>query len=197
MSEHSFDSIYAAAIRETKARIRIVTGHIEGVPLHVTHELVALQVRMATELLAVGCVAAYDPLLATKSLHDEWHASKILKQIEKLHEDYFPVPIEWQADGAVNVIHPNPGGKYLTRADLLEMYDRAGNLLHVGKLNTILKQKARSPSLPEMREWFGRLHTLLNQHLIVRGDTHLMCNLGPLSSEQVEVVVIGRKGTSP
>ena len=98
-------------------------------------ESICLQLRMTIEDIAVACVVANDdemPDLA-RSLRGEYRPSQILKGLEAMNPDCYPIPMVENVEesrGSFRDTHRRPEGDWLTREEAVQEYGRLSNVLH-------------------------------------------------------------------
>jgi hypothetical protein len=147
------------------------TGAIPGL---FAQECVYLQLRMLCELVAVACLVAHGDITATARLKDNWRADRIFKELQKLHQDFFPKPLEGkvikvEADGRKHLhFTPITSGTF-TREELVALYQRCGEQLHLGSLNKLLYAD-RKVDPAAVIDAAARLATLLRLHRIAMID---------------------------
>nr|MBI1231876.1 hypothetical protein [Cytophagales bacterium] len=165
--------LYCDLMEEVKRRIAVVNSITAGLmplPSIVAYETCYLQLRIICEIIALGCLAAHGDIPQTKSkrLLKAYNADDIIKNLEKLHPDFYPVPTrqicapEKDKVGKVEAITED----YLQKSDLLKLYGECGNVLHRGNLKHILSQKERNISFKKIEAWVQKIMTLLNHHQI-------------------------------
>ncbi len=129
---------YVAVMQEIKRRTTLVYALLDRqvtVMYEVTHiETMVLQVRMITELIALASLAANRAIFENqqRKFEKHWDPVQILKDVERLNPNFYPRPV-------IELPATQPGVKsdmvdrtdgYLTRAELIEVHGRCGNVLH-------------------------------------------------------------------
>lgn len=168
-TQNQIISNYAALMEEVKERISwlnvLLSGGLGSLPNPALQEFGFLQLRIICELIALSCLTAHGEIPETKGkrLQEEWNATNILKRLEHLHSDFYPKPI--------NIVTNGPGDKhiefidsgFLTKADLISLYGRAGDLLHRGSIAKLLQPASPwPPNMDEIREWGQKDRQALN-----------------------------------
>jgi hypothetical protein len=130
-------------------------------------ELVFLQLRKILELIAFASLTAHKEKYS--SAHEKfathWKAKLMLRELEKINPDFYPVPIEQpqlQADGVKHC--PAVVNGFLTRDDFELLYDMTGDILHTGNPFSL-----HSPILNmgySAKEWISRIQALLGLHIV-------------------------------
>jgi hypothetical protein len=163
-------TLYSGLLNEIRARCETIRSLPDNGTLgSVTrYELCFLQFRMICELIALGCLVAHGDIIETKSvrLRRAYEADWILKQLTKLHADFFPVPgqtIDFEAKKGLRFIPFD--GDSLTKSDLIKLYARTGSVLHRGTIEN-LAPLATKVNFPEVISWERKISNLLNYHHI-------------------------------
>src|SRR5262249_47008743 len=89
--------VYASIMEEAKVRalsINTVRQSQLALPVFLVREFCFLELRMLCELIALGCLVAHGDIDETKSpaLQKSYHAGDIVKRLERLHPNFYPVP---------------------------------------------------------------------------------------------------------
>ncbi|WP_285393799.1 hypothetical protein [Marinobacter azerbaijanicus] len=95
-----------------------------------------------------------------KDIAKDWHAARILRKIESINPDFYPVPI----DGFDRQGWHRVQGGYLTRKQFERLYDECGAMLH--SQNPFSKGKSSSTFHKKVPGYLGRIETLLSEHLV-------------------------------
>jgi hypothetical protein len=130
-------------------------------------EIVFLQFRKMLEQIAFSSLAANKTVYSTvrASFATDWHATKMLKQVEELNPEYYPQPLKEasrKVEGGKRRIHLEPLlDGFLTKDEFARLYDHCGNLLHsqnpykaAGSIHV-----GHSP-----KEWLSRIQNLVALH---------------------------------
>ena len=103
-------------------------------------EFLCLQMRMILESVALGCLLANqsDWPRSPRELQKAWHAGDILKELENVHPECYPKPLDEtppkpgeapQGVPAGNYrghLVERPAGDWMTRQEFIEVYVRLG-----------------------------------------------------------------------
>jgi len=106
------------------------------------------------------------PATKAKRLTRAYNADQILKNLERLHPSFYPVPGEQILDSAgkvvevVNVLEP-----HLNKKELQRLYGECGDFLHRGNIEQVMKG-SRPPDFSRIAKWVKKTATLLNHHQI-------------------------------
>lgn len=180
---------YTALMREVRERLQRAQALIhepQAFPEGMVKEFCYLQIRMICELIALGCLIAHGGLKGaqTNYLRKTYAADKIVAELEKLHQHFFPqaVSIQTGPDGKLSGISDAPDG-YLTKAELIELYGLCGAVLHRGNIQRFLSGKPIPKSDKRMTaRWINKL-ALLEHHTIVLSGMNkaILCRIGAAS----------------
>jgi hypothetical protein len=192
-------NVYTSIMEEAKFRalsINTITNSQTALPLPLMRECCFLQLRMLCELIALGCLVAHGDIGETKALQKSYHAGEIVKRLEKLHPNFYPVPRK-PIFGPGRVHMADYDGSFLTKDDLLTLYGICGDLLHKGSLRSLLNPKQPPPSdYQDIQHWGQNVLNLLSFHSISRigGNFHLVT---ALEAQQVGGNVLVSVAESP
>jgi hypothetical protein len=129
-------------------------------------EFACLQLRKTLEQIAYSALAASRDHYAAARPHveREWNATKILERLEKLHKDFYPVPlsIERVADDRVHATPLTDG--FLAKSDFVFLYDKCSDAIH--DWNPFRPGPRIIELQRPIEEWTQRIHRLLSQHWI-------------------------------
>lgn len=161
--------------------INTLTGSQLALPQPLMREFCFLQLRMICELIALGCLVAHGDIEETKApaLQKSYNAGDIVKRLEKLHPNFYPVPRKpmFSPD---HVHMEDYDGDFLTKDQLLTLYGRCGYVLHRGSLRNLLNPKNQPPAdFQHIEHWGQKILNLLSLHTISRigGNFHLVTAL--------------------
>lgn len=183
-------ALYRQLMIEVKARllsINTLTNDQRGIPSPLVYEFGVLQIRMLCEIIGLACLVAHGDLVARSkaSLKKAYAPNEIFIELEKLHEDFYPVPMTpmktqqgWHMDHYV-------GAPFLAKSDVANVWSRCGNVLHRGSLKKLLN--ANNPiqhNFSDLKDWGQRIANLLNNHRIITLDRTqaIVCQLSDGSS---------------
>ena len=163
---------YIAVMEGIKFRMDVVQALHDkkiNVLYKATHvESMVLQVRMITELVALASLAANKSIFEEnkKKFEKHWQPKEILKDVEGLNPDFFPVPIVAVPlkDSIAVGEFVNLQDGFMTRDELIQVHGKCGNLLHAqnpyGKGVDYGNYEKMVPT------WINRIMVLLNSHRI-------------------------------
>jgi len=190
-------------MEEVRARVNLIcsvgTGSLSVGRKEFDIELVFVQFRMILELIAFGSLIAnkaeYSAAYANFATH--WNAQRMLKDLEKVNPEFYPValgPCKTKPDGVKHFPLCSEG--FMTKEEFVVLYDKCGKILH-----------ARNPfnsGVPiislhySTKEWVSRIQKLLACHLIrlVNDDKWIIvipdegkiqaCSASPIETVQAE-----------
>jgi hypothetical protein len=190
---------YRLMMEEAKLRLSSIDAAVSGlitiIPIPALREFCFLQLRMLSELIALACLAAHGDIPATKSkrMLEAWAPDRILAELERLHPNFYPIPIR---DGA-----PQKGvdrhfvpldSEYLSRAELIRLYTRCGGELHRGDIRSLFTATPVPPDYADIRECRRKIGALLRMHFIALLDPSIkvMCVLSAADDQNRTHVVI-------
>lgn len=164
-------TLYCSLMEEIKKRVDVITAVTMNqlpLPQMVGVELVYLQLRMICELIALACLTVHGDVPETKAkrLTKTYNADQILKALERLHPNFYPVPSRQIRDENGKVLEVAVvRDPHLTKQDLQRLYGECGNYLHRGNVEQIMKGRSL-PKLADLDIWKEKIVTLLNHHQI-------------------------------
>jgi hypothetical protein len=167
---------YQALMIEAKARahsINLLTNDQRGIPSPLVREYGFLQVRMLCEIIALGCLVAHGDLvkIAPRKLTKAYQPGEIIAVLERLHDDFFPVPIHPQKTLTGWHMAEPKGGPYLTKSEIGKLWTQCGGILHRGDLKTVLRR--RNPiqnDFTDLGVASQKILNLLSKHRMIRSD---------------------------
>ncbi|GGC90616.1 hypothetical protein GCM10007418_07940 [Halopseudomonas salina] len=130
--------------------------------LQTTIESEALQLRKLLELIAFSTLVSYQEAYRSvrSDIAKDWHAARILRKIEGINPEFYPVPI----DGSNRQGWKRLQGGYLTRKQFERLYDKCGAMLH--SQNPFSKGKSSLAFHKKVPEYLERIEILLSEHLV-------------------------------
>ena len=126
------------------------------------------QIRKVCEYLALAIVLAHHRDTGTVNDLSKWKPSDLLKQVEKLNANPTPVQI------SNHVVANEEGGRQLTPIAkpitskiISQIYGKANDVLHVGKLDRILNMTMPGYDLGQLERWWDGFERLLRNHVLM------------------------------
>jgi hypothetical protein len=173
-------NLYANCMEEIKVRERaielILTKKMNTGFDYTNIEFLCLQFRKIFELIVLANLVSNKEEYShkRKGFASEWHAKRIVIEIEKINPLFYPIPAKQQIDYKTKkvkgVIYIKDG--FLTKDELLEGYDKCSELLHAE--NPFGPPKNHIAYLPMFHIWLKRTLRLLEHHLITLVDEKKM-----------------------
>jgi hypothetical protein len=170
---------YRALMQEIKWRSQIIsTAHTFPFPrIGAAAELAYLQLRMICELIALGCLAVHGdvPGSRTARLRTTSKADFIIKALEKLHSNFYPVPCEIRYNlnnqpWAIMDERDADPLPVLDKSSLLSLYYECGSFLHRGDLDFVLPATIRTVKFETIQAWLTKITNLVQTHRIQLAD---------------------------
>jgi len=171
LSEDEID-LYCRLMEEVKKRTSVIKGFLDGrinnIYQATTIECAALQLRKILELIALSSLVAHKKEYARQypKFASNWHAERILRDIEKMNKDFYPRPIK-------EVLSARPGIKtdlidmeegFLTKNEFILIYNSLGDILHSRNPFSMPPDYGQFKSL--ISDTIGKIINLLNIHQI-------------------------------
>lgn len=131
-------------------------------------EFCVLQIRKILELIALSALVSDADVYKEKlgRIENMWNARLILKEIERIHPDFYPQPIFIDPDDKYNWIDVKDG--YLTKKQFVKIYEKCGKMLHEASsfvdYNSL--QMEYKQIWNEIPKWRSLIVKLLNTHII-------------------------------
>ena len=169
-SENRLRQLYVNLYTEARARkqgLEELLNKEMVLPPRTAFELYHLQMRMICELVAIGCLAAHDdiPEVHSKDWRSAYKADFILNKLEKLHPNFFPIPVKriWKGDQFLLVSDPRPT---IGKAELIRIYHDCGKVLHRGNIAEIGPTRTTDKDFESIRDWPQKIGVLIDSHII-------------------------------
>jgi hypothetical protein len=166
--EEAMDA-YSKLMHEAKARLLAMDtalGGKTGLPRPTISEFCFLQLRMLCELIALGCLTAHGDLKTGKDLREAYQADKIIRDLERLHPDFYPRAATRTEETRIEL----PEDGFFTKQELMKLYWRCGDVLHRGTFQTLWVRKSGDAAFEEIRTWKRKIEALLSDHAMFMAD---------------------------
>ena len=163
---------YLRNMQIIKWRIRAIKD-IRTNKCHTTYsatnvEFCALQIRKILELIALSSLIS-DLDVYREQLNDiekKWNARLILQDIERIHPNFYPVPIEIDPDNKYRWLDKKT--PYLTKEQFVSIYKKCGKILHE---DSVFKDDKDMDSTynqadEQINNWVLLIMNLLNTHTV-------------------------------
>lgn len=130
-------------------------------------EFCCLQVRKILELIAMASIVAHKDVYREmhKKFYNHYKVRCIIKDLEVLHPDFYPVPSgQVLRDGkVVEVIEIKEG--FLTKEELIDVYEKCSSIIHVSN-----PYNRNTPNIADIETrigvWLDKIIKLLNHHQV-------------------------------
>ena len=186
---------YAEILQEINIRVDAINHSLNGgvdlsAPFLV--EFCYLQIRMICELVALGCLVVHGDI-AGKKLEKHWSADDIMKKLQELHPQFYPIAVRRVQVGvgfALRKSDPQP----LIKDEFLKLYGKLGDSLHRGSLRRLLKPTTtHQENFPQVMKKLQGLMDMMSGHVMLpaSGKISILCTLRRLANQiQPEVAVV-------
>jgi hypothetical protein len=168
-------SEYGTFINEIFKRLDAVSESLSEIKANPNHpdnwkncDFCWFQIRKVCEYLALAIVLAHHR--DTDAVNDlsKWRPSDLLKQVDKLNAH--PTPVQISNQLFVN----QEGGRQITPLSkpvglkiISGIYGKCNDLLHVGKLDRILKAGLPAYDISQLQSWRDGFEGLLRNHILM------------------------------
>lgn len=201
MSQSDVVEIYLHNMRDVKRRIGYAENQMGA--FNATHDYLLLENAILHTRKALECIA-YASIAPNKDTYSkfrseaetpadfrkDYHGGKILKQLEQVNKDFYPLPLvgpklvgerQWHFDRL--------SSSYLTKNQYIKLYDRLGKYLHSD--NPWDNDKGYLNLAKDMPENFQRVKSLLQIHAtFVQTKQSQYAFVVDMGSEEKDVSVI-------
>jgi hypothetical protein len=166
-------ALYARFMEEIKRRqdvMRQVLSATISMPQMAAFEFCYLQLRKICEAFALACLTAHGdiPEVRTKLMQKTYNADQIMKQLDRIHSQFYPIPGTQNIDLVTQrpiEVRPITSG-FLTKQELSQLYSECGNYLHRGTIRQLLGSWEPTLNFEKIALWNTKIITLLNHHQI-------------------------------
>jgi hypothetical protein len=163
---------YCDLMEEIKLRMNVIDFFVlgQGHALYQppTLESACLQLRKILELVAFGSLVANKDAytLVYSKASKKWDAADLLKELEQVNPDFYPVPIVENPSKTPGIVmeHKKREGDFLTKSDFAEVYGRCGVMAHAA--NPFGKGIDYPYYQQQLPVWRTKVLRLLNSHEI-------------------------------
>lgn len=172
-SDEAALALYLSIMEEVKVRFFSMNTAMNvpnDLPPPLIREYCFLQLRMLCELIAIGCLVAHGDIeeTQTNSFQKARKADDILKKMNELHPDFYPVPVK-PTCGANSVNLDIIDSEFLTKSELIALYGKCGDVLHKCSLKKLISTKKSIQTNYQDINVFGRkMLNLLSAHSLIR-----------------------------
>ena len=174
--------MYLKAMREFKQRILLVGGMCENVYMVkkaaniIDIESICLQIRKLLELIAMSS------LIMNKQVFQQtgdkfkkmWNAKYILKDIKRIHPEYFPMTISGmlKQDENEKLVMEQIDYEVLTENEFCKIYDKCGKALHVPNPFSV-DENIIKEFWDVIPKWLDLIYLTMEKHIVFLYGTDL------------------------
>ena len=186
---------YRAVMEEIKLRRDVVSALHDkriSVMYRATHvESMVLQVRMITELVALASLAANKSIFEEhkKKFENHWHPKAILKDVESLNPNFYPLPIVEvpSRNTRVKMELLSMKAGFMKRDELIQVHRECGKRLHAQ--NPFGKDVDYDYYEKMIPKWMERIGKLLSCHQIklLNGNRFYLVHMKEEKDDQVHM----------
>lgn len=131
-------------------------------------EFCVLQIRKILELIALSALVSDADIYREKldNIEKMWNARLILRDIEKVHPEFYPQPVYIDPNNQYNIV--NITEDYLTKDLFIRIYEKCGKILHQASPFENIKdvESEYKRVWNDIPEWRRLIIRLLNAHVI-------------------------------
>ncbi len=169
---------YEKCLYEIKERFDIIYDNLTGARSNEIHftkiESICLQFRKVIELIV------FSSLIANKEEYSRqyekfaknWNIKLIIKDLERINPEFYPIPTEQvfmhMEDGLPVYDTPPIQNGFLTKIELIEIYNKCGGILHAE--NPYGHKRDLKKLFQEFPIWIEKIAKLLNHHNLTLVD---------------------------
>ena len=190
---------YQQVMDEVVRRLNTITtaglANFWGLGDRTAEEFCCFHLRMVCELVAIGCLVAHGD--AIEPLYNRfkpmYQADAILKALERLHPQFYPIAGQIQqpthVNGTINIEDLESG--FLTKQELIKLYAKCGDVLHIGSFDRWKLNWKRQPNIRQCNEWHKKFQALLGNHRIslIRKDYELWTSLNAINGRASSAIM--------
>jgi hypothetical protein len=175
---------YCNLMKEVRWRVESISTLLNtpiGLHPQLMREFCFIQLRKICEITGLACLVAHGDITASfgKDLQKAHEPGRVLGALERVHADFFPVPIVPVAvpGGVFLETYTKP---YMTKPELIALWGRCGDILHRGSFKTLMKGAVQvSTDFSDVTLPGQKILNLLSHHRISRlgGNLHFIAVL--------------------
>ncbi len=158
---------YCDLMEEVKARVESINQLMEmpGITIRTRVESICLQLRMLLELIVFSSLVSNKDVWerSQKELQSSQDISKKLKELKRLHPNFYPSPVDLDGD-ATGREPTDRTNEFLGEDKLIEVYGRLGNILHAE--NPLGKETDYRFFIDSVPGWLSDIMRLLECHKV-------------------------------
>jgi hypothetical protein len=170
MSDLGWERLYCELMRDIRLRHRVIFNVLDGtikIGRRPAYELCYLELRMICELLAISSLVVHGDIDATQTsrMRSAYEADWILRAMQKIHPDFYPVPLVAVEENGKTTLVDN-SKKTIKRDEVISLYRRCGQMLHIGPLKDLANEELTKEKFLEIARWGNRIRNLIDSHAI-------------------------------
>ena len=158
---------YCDLMEEVKSKVESINQLIDlpGVTIRTRVESICLQIRMLLELIVFSSLVSNKDVWqrSRKELQSSQDISKKLRELKRLHPNFYPRPVDLQASASEEEPEDRTEG-FLTEDQLVEVYGTLGNILHAE--NPLGKETDYRFFMEAVPGWMSQVQNLLQCHKV-------------------------------
>ncbi len=158
---------YCNLMEEAKSRLDSISQllRMPGITDRTRVESIGLQLRMLLELIVFSSLVSNKDVWqrSKKELQSSQDMSKKLKELKRLHPNFYPAPLDLGRDARGREPADRTGG-FMDEAKLMEVHGRLGNILHAE--NPMGRKTDYGSFMGEVPEWITDVVNLLECHKV-------------------------------
>ena len=157
---------YCELMEDVKGRVESISRLMDlpGITIRTRVESVCLQLRILLELIVFSSLVSNKDVWqrSRKELQSSQDISKKLRELKRLHPNFYPTPMDLQSEGS-----EEPGERargFLSEGELIEVYGRLGNILHAE--NPMGEETDYRFFIDAVPGWLAQIANLLECHKV-------------------------------
>ena len=158
---------YCDLMEEVKSRVESINQLMEnqGMTIRTRVESICLQLRMILELIVFSSLVSNKDVWkrSKKELQSSHDIGKKLKELKRLHPDFYPKPVALQESTPGEEPADRTDG-FLSQDNLIDVYGRLGNILHAE--NPMGKETDYQFFIDAVPGWNTQVQKLLKCHRV-------------------------------
>ena len=158
---------YCDLMEEVKSRVESINRFMEvpGITTRDRVESICLQLRMLLELIVFSSLVSNKDAWqkSRKELQSSQNISKKLKELKRIHPNFYPIPVDLRANASVEEAADREEG-FLSEDQLIEVYGTLGNILHAE--NPMGRETDYRFFIDAVPEWISQIQNLLECHKV-------------------------------
>ena len=158
---------YCGLMEDVKSKIEAINQlmAMPGITIQTRVESICLQLRMLLELIVFSSLVSNKDVWqkSQKELQSSQDISKKLRELRRLHPNFYPHPVDLDGKAAEGEPADRTGG-FLSEDKLIEVYGQLGNILHAE--NPLGKETDYRFFIDSVPGWLSEVVNLLECHKV-------------------------------